>query len=95
VTSERDRASFARAAEALSPYLAELVFVGGWAHFFHTLLPEATPLGFPPLATTDADVATPPRLVERERSIRARLLAAGFTEHLAGEHEPPRPSTSW
>jgi hypothetical protein len=28
----RDLASFARAVEALAPYLEDLVFVGGWAH---------------------------------------------------------------
>jgi hypothetical protein len=40
----RDLASFARAVEALKPYLEELVFVGGWAHFLYTLRPEASPV---------------------------------------------------
>jgi len=40
-TPGRELASFGRAVEALAPYLGELVFVGGWAHFLYTLHPEA------------------------------------------------------
>jgi hypothetical protein len=39
----RDLESFGRAVEALEPYLEDLVFVGGWAHFLYTLRPEASP----------------------------------------------------
>jgi hypothetical protein len=89
VTGARDLASFARAVDALRPYLDDLVFVGGWAHFLHTLLPEATALPFTPLMTHDADVAAPLRLGVREETIRERLFAAGFRELLSGEHQPP------
>lgn len=85
----RDLAAFARMVEALEPYLADLVFVGGWAHFLYTLRPEASPLGFAPLTTQDADVATPLRLAPREQSIAQRMIAAGFEQRLSGEHVPP------
>lgn len=54
--------SFTRAVEALDPYLRDLVFIDGWAHFLYTLRPEAPPLSFEPLRTEDADVAAPLRL---------------------------------
>ncbi len=85
----RDLAAFARTAEALEPYLADLVFVGGWAHFLYTLRPEASPLGFTPLTTRDADVAAPLRLAPREQTIAQRLIAAGFEQRLSGDHVPP------
>ena len=72
MTGARDLASFARAVDALRPYLADLVFVGGWAHFLHTLLPEAMAVPFTPLMTHDADIAAPLRLGVREETM-ARL----------------------
>ncbi len=75
--SNRELGSFARAVEALKPYLDELVFVGGWAHYLYTVLPEAAPLGFEPLRTEDADIAAPLRLRARSDSIPALMSAAG------------------
>jgi hypothetical protein len=67
----RELGAFARAVEALKPYLDELVFAGGWANYLYTVLPEAAPLGFEPLRTEDADIAAPLRLdPERSQSLR-------------------------
>ena len=85
----RDLASFARAVEALRPYLEDLVFIGGWAHFLYTRRPEAVPLGFEPLFTEDADIAAPLGLPVRSRPIPELLAAAGFEPRLSGEHRPP------
>ncbi len=85
----RDLAAFARMVEALEPYLADLVFVGGWAHFLYTLRPEAAPLAFTPLTTQDVDVAAPLRLAPLEQSIAQRLIAAGFEQRFSGDHLPP------
>lgn len=85
----RDLAAFARTVEALGPYLNDLVFVGGWAHYLYTLMPEAAPLGFTPLTTEDADVAAPLRLPVRGRTIPELLVAAGFEQRLSGDHIPP------
>ncbi len=88
-TPRRDLASFARAVEALRPYLEDLVFIGGWAHYLYTRRPEAVPLGFEPLFTEDADIAAPLGLPVRTRPIPELLAAAGFEPRLAGEHRPP------
>lgn len=85
----RDLAAFARMVEALEPYLADLVFVGGWAHFLYTLRPEAAPIAFTPLTTQDVDVAAPLRLAPREQSIAQCLIAEGFEQRLSGDHVPP------
>jgi hypothetical protein len=85
----RDIGSFARAVEALEPYLNDLVFVGGWAHYLYTLRPEASPLTFEPLRTEDADVAAPARLARGRQTIAECLTKAGFREHLSGDHTPP------
>src|SRR5205814_8763037 len=89
MTGDRDLESFSLAVEALEPYLKDLVFVGGWAHYLYTLRPEASPLAFEPLRTEDADVAAPPKLPKGKQSIAERLTKAGFQERLSSEHTPP------
>jgi hypothetical protein len=88
MTNRRDFVAFARAVEALEPYLKDLVFVGGWAHYLYTLRPEAGPVPFEPLRTEDADVAAPARLAQGKESIAERLTKAGFREHLSSDHTP-------
>jgi len=83
-----DRAAFVKLAAALSPWLHQLVFVGGWAHRLFRLHPRAQALAYEPLATLDADVAFA-RQEELKGNVREQLLAAGFTQHLTGEHHPP------
>ena len=85
--------SFTRAVEALEPYLGDLVFMGGWAHFLYTLRPEATPLSFEPLHTEDADVAAPLRLRRAEESIAERLTGSSARPIEPGQdHSSGRPS---
>ena len=89
MTDRRDLSAFARAVEALEPYLKDLVFVGGWAHYLYTLRPEAGPVPFEPLRTEDADVAAPARLARGNEGIPELLTKAGFREHLSSDHTPP------
>ncbi|MBK6846005.1 MAG: hypothetical protein IPG96_00160 [Proteobacteria bacterium] len=89
MTDRRDLSAFARAVEALEPYLKDLVFVGGWAHYLYTLRPEAGPVPFEPLRTEDADVAAPARLARGKEGIPELLTKAGFREHLSSDHTPP------
>jgi hypothetical protein len=74
---------------ALEPWLGQIVIVGGWAHQLYRLHPEAQHLDYPPLTTSDTDVAVPGQLPVGEQDIRARLLANGFTEEFFGEERPP------
>ncbi len=83
-----DREAFARLLEALAPWGAQLVFVGGWAHRLYRLHPAAQKLAYQPLATLDADVAFGER-EQLEGNIRTRMLDAGFQEVLTGTHRPP------
>lgn len=80
--------AFGRLVAGLSPWLGQLVFVGGWAFRLYRLHPSADVPGYRPVVTLDADVA----FAEGERlegSIRARLLETGFVESLMGNHRPP------
>lgn len=84
-----ERAIFARVAVALEPYLNHLIFVGGWAHRLYEHHPCASPLDFSPLATLDADLATPPDLPVIGKPINVLLGDVGFKEHLGGDEAPP------
>ena len=85
-----DRAAFAKLLGALGPYLDDLVFAGGWAHRLLGLHDLAGRVDFEPLATDDADLATPLKLpVRGEASLAKRLKDAGFTEELRGDDSPP------
>jgi hypothetical protein len=83
-----DLQDLARLANALRPWLGELVIVGGWAHRLYRMLPNVPTLAYQPLRTRDADVAfsATSSLVG---NMGAALKAAGFREELAGEHTPP------
>ncbi len=80
---------FARAAEALDPYLHALVVIGGWAHRLYREHPRAEAQDFEPLFTEDADLATPPDLQPGAETMRQRLSAAGFREEFLGDDVPP------
>lgn len=80
--------AFGRLVAGLSPWLGQLVFVGGWAFRLYRLHPRAQVPAYRPVVTLDADVA----FAEDEYlegDIRARLLEAGFVENLMGNHRPP------
>lgn len=83
-----EQLAFGRLVAGLSPWLEQLVFVGGWAFRLYRLLPGAQVPAYRPVVTLDADVA----FAEGERlegNIRARLLDTGFVESLMGNHRPP------
>lgn len=82
-------ASFARLIESLSPWLEQVVIIGGWAHRLHRLHPLAQELDYEPLVTLDADVALPNRLTVRGAEMYERLAANGFEAELLGHHRPP------
>jgi hypothetical protein len=83
-----DRLAFTRLVEALSPWIHQFVFVGGWAHRLYRLHPKADTPSYQPLATLDADVAFAER-ASLEGDIKACLQEAGFHEQLTGNHRPP------
>lgn len=81
-------ADIARLIQALRPWLAHLVVVGGWAHRLHRFHPLANPPAYAPLRTRDADVAFSSD-APLEGDIRAALETADFRQELSGEHTPP------
>ena len=82
-------ASFARLVESLTPWLDQVVIIGGWAHRLHRLHPLAQPLQYEPLATLDADVALPRRIRVAGDEIYQRLAANGFEAEFLGHHRAP------
>lgn len=83
-----DLESFAKLVQALHPWRAHLIFVGGWAHRLHTLHPYANKLEFQPIFTRDTDLAFE-HSVPLAGSIKAALLDKGFKEEFSGEARPP------
>lgn len=86
--SADDFADIARLIDALRPWLAHLVIVGGWAHRLHRFHPLANPPAYQPLRTRDADVAFSLK-APLEGDIGAALKAADFKQDLLGDHTPP------
>lgn len=83
-----DLDALAKLAEALSPWRAHLIFIGGWAHRIHRFHPWANKLEFKPIFTRDTDLAFANK-APIEGDIKAALAAQGFAEQLTGEHKPP------
>jgi hypothetical protein len=84
-----DLQAFARLIESLTPWLDQVVIIGGWAHRLHRLHPAAQTLDYAPLTTLDADVALPIELKVEGQDIYQRLQANGFQAQFLGEHKPP------
>jgi hypothetical protein len=82
-----DLDALAKLAQALSPWRAHLVFIGGWAHRIHRFSPRANKLEYQPIFTRDTDLAFANR-APIEGDIKAALIEHGFKEQLAGEHNP-------
>jgi hypothetical protein len=82
-------ASFAMLVDSLTPWLDQVVIIGGWAHRLYRLHPLARPLQYEPLATLDADVALPRRIRVAGNEIYQRLAANGFEAEFLGHHRPP------
>ena len=79
--------ALAKLVQALSPWRAHLVFIGGWAHRIHRFSPMANALEYQPLFTRDTDLAFANR-APIEGDIKAALMEHGFKEQLSGEHNP-------
>lgn len=80
--------ALAKLVQALSPWRAHLIFIGGWAHRIHRFSPNANKLEYQPVFTRDTDLAfanSPPI----EGDIKAALIEHGFKEQLVGERKPP------
>jgi Nucleotidyltransferase len=84
-----DLQAFARLIESLTPWLDQVVIIGGWAHRLHRLHPAAQTLDYAPLTTLDADVALPIELKVEGQDIYQRLQANGFQAQFLGENKPP------
>jgi len=80
---------FAHLIETLTPWLDQVVIIGGWAHRLYRLHPLAQSLDYEPLGTFDTDVAVPAELPATGEEIGQRLLENGFREELLGDMEPP------
>ena len=84
-----DLENFGRLADALTPWLDQVVIIGGWAHRLYRFHPFAQRLDYPPLMTLDADIALPGGLKVRGQDIHERLIANGFQAEFLGHHKPP------
>jgi hypothetical protein len=73
-----DLRAFARLIESLTPWLDQVVIIGGWAHRMHRLHPAAQTLDYAPLTTLDADVGLPIDLKAEDQDIYQRLQANGL-----------------
>ncbi len=84
--------NFARLIEAVRPWLAHLVIVGGWAHRLHRFHPLATSQDYQSLRTRDVDFAFSLN-APLEGDLKNALNKAGFKEELLGE--PMSPNTQY
>jgi hypothetical protein len=75
--------------DALTPWLDQVVIIGGWAHRLYRFHPLAQPLDYPPLMTLDADIALPGGLRVKGQDMHERLVASGFQAEFLGHHKPP------
>ena len=83
-----DLEAMARLINALRPWLAHLVVIGGWAHHLLRYHPDARAPAREPLHTRDADVAFSSS-APLKGDISEALQSADFQEELRGEHTPP------
>lgn len=83
-----DFAALARLIQAIEPWRARLVIVGGWAHRLYRFHPMANVPTYQPLLTRDTDLAFANQ-APLEGDIKSALAHAGFIEELSGTHQPP------
>lgn len=83
-----DFAALARLIQAIEPWRAHLVIVGGWAHRLYRFHPMANVPTYQPLLTRDTDLAFANQ-APLEGDIKSALALAGFIEELSGTHQPP------
>jgi hypothetical protein len=75
--------------DALSPWLDQVVIIGGWAHRLYRFHPLAQRLEYLPMMTLDADIALPGGLRVKGQDIHERLIANGFRAEFLGHRKPP------
>ena len=78
-----------RLLDALEPFLGQLVIIGGWAYRLYWLRDEVVVPTYPPVFTTDTDIAVPRGTELPDGAILNRLNEAGFVEKYFGEDQPP------
>ena len=83
-----DLVAFGRLIQAIEPWSAHLVIVGGWAHRLYRFHPLATKPDYQPLLTRDTDLVFANK-APLGGDIRAALVKAGFKEEFTGDHRPP------
>jgi len=91
---DQDLVAFAQLVKALQPWHGQLVFVGGWAHRLHRLLPNTILPSHLAIGTLDADVAFGAE-ARLEGNIGSALKSAGFREELSAKHEPLSAVIHW
>jgi hypothetical protein len=89
VNSTTDLENFSRLIESITPWLDQVVIIGGWAHRLYRLHSSARQVDYPALMTLDTDVAVPARLDVSQQDIHERLLANGFCPDPLGDQQPP------
>jgi hypothetical protein len=89
-----DVEALARLIQALEPWRAHLVLVGGWAHRLYRFCPEVNVPTYQPIFTRDTDLAFT-NDAPLEGDIKSALERAGFNEQLTGEHRPPVAHYTW
>ena len=86
--NKTDRLSLFRAMKVLSPYLDEIVIVGGWVPFLYNRYGQM-PSPHPLLRTMDIDVVVPRRVEEHGRPTIDDLLSrAGYQARVSGSDVP-------
>ncbi len=83
-----DLDALAKLVQALSPWRAHLVIIGGWAHRIHRFDPRGNQLEYKPVFTHDTDLAFANR-APIEGDMKTALIEHGFKERLVGEYKPP------
>lgn len=82
--SEKDLLSLVKTLEVLTPYLDEIVIIGGWVPFLYRKYGQILSR-HPSVRTTEIDVAVPTRVEERGRpTINELLLSEGYGTTLYG-----------
>lgn len=83
-----DLEALAKLIQALEPWRAHLVFVGGWAHRLYRFHPGVNAPAYQPIYTRDTDLAFANK-APLDGDIKGSLEKAGFSEQLTGESKPP------
>jgi hypothetical protein len=84
-----EREALSRVAQALAPFGAQFVVVGGWAHQLHWLSDLANPVEFEALRTEDLDIAAPQRVQAHGTPLDRALGLVGFRVDPSGDATPP------